>query len=121
MRPHQGEPSQSLSAKRKNAAKPRAEPALPVRKNEKCGHVKGRTHTPVRNAGKPSFGLLQAMPAAHYDSNFHYEKYLKVHYKDCYINKNSVAISCSISNAILCEFAVFSSKIKRVQVTQLHF
>ncbi|EKN63772.1 hypothetical protein BAZO_16254, partial [Schinkia azotoformans LMG 9581] len=28
----------------KNAAMLRAEPTLPVRKNEKCGHVKGRAH-----------------------------------------------------------------------------
>ena len=41
MRPCQGWNTYSLSAKAKNAAMPRAEPALPVRKKEKCGHVKG--------------------------------------------------------------------------------
>ncbi|MEC1720076.1 hypothetical protein [Schinkia azotoformans] len=46
MRPCQGRNLHSLSAKMKNAAMPGAEPALLVRKNEKCGHAKGRTHSP---------------------------------------------------------------------------
>ena len=46
MRPCPGRNLHSLSTKMKNAAMPRAEPALLVRKNEKCGHVKGRTHSP---------------------------------------------------------------------------
>ncbi|EKN62468.1 hypothetical protein BAZO_21003 [Schinkia azotoformans LMG 9581] len=35
-----------MSAKKKNTAMPKAKPALPVRKKEKCGHAKGKTDTP---------------------------------------------------------------------------
>ena len=55
MQPRQGQNPHSLSAKMKNAAMPKVEPALPVLKNEKCGHAKGRTPIPCPQCWKPLF------------------------------------------------------------------
>ena len=56
MRPSQERNPFSLTAKKKNAAKPKAEPTLSGRKKEKCGQAKGRAYTlwPQKRKMRPS-------------------------------------------------------------------